>query len=114
SPMWSKWPCVTSIRSHRSIESAVRGLRGLAKKGSSRITLPPGVQISKQECPYQVNVVSRPSAMWHLRSRCYQRGYTRVRARHADRAEPGVHQLDPPDRARPRVVRGGGPAPATG
>ena len=39
SPMWSKWPWVTSIRSQRSIESAVRGLRGLPNHGSIRIDL---------------------------------------------------------------------------
>ena len=42
SPMWSKWPWVTSIRSQRSIESAVRGLRGLPNHGSMRIDLAAG------------------------------------------------------------------------
>src|SRR6478672_10654324 len=72
SPMWSKWPCVTSNRSQRSIESAVRGLFGLAKNGSMMMVLPPGVRTSKQLWPYQVNVVSRSRDMrGHLRARCY-------------------------------------------
>ena len=70
SPMWSKWPWVTSSTSQRSIESAVRGLRGLPNHGSSRMTLSPGVRISKQECPYQVNVVSRSSAPRPPPGRC--------------------------------------------
>ncbi len=40
------------------MESAVRGLFGLAKNGSMMMVLPPGVRTSKQLWPYQVNVVS--------------------------------------------------------
>ena len=63
SPMWSPCPWVTSMMSQRSIESAVRGERGLPNHGSMRMTLPPGVRTSTQAWPYQVNVVSRPSPM---------------------------------------------------
>ena len=57
SPIWSKWPCVTMSRSHRSTVSAVRGLVGLLNQGSSRMVVPPAVVTSKQLWPYQVIVV---------------------------------------------------------
>ena len=78
SPMWSKWPWVTSIRSQRSIESAVRGLRGLPNHGSIRIVLPPGVRTSKQLWPYQVNVVSGSRPIGTPPGAMLQRGYTRA------------------------------------
>src|SRR5919106_1744379 len=60
-PMWSKWPCETSITSHRFTSSAVLGDVGLPNHGSSNTTLPPGVRSSMHEWPYQVNVA--PSAI---------------------------------------------------
>src|SRR5690348_9447273 len=77
SPMWSKWPCETSRRSQRWIESAVAGLFGLAKNGSKTIVFPPGVRTSNAECPYHVNVVSRSSAMRRTSGSMLHRGYTR-------------------------------------
>src|SRR6185369_3887490 len=95
-----------------SIESAVRGLFGFAKKGSMMMALPPGVRTSKQLWPYQVNVVSRSRDMrWTPPGSMLQRGYTRPRVRHADRPESRLRQLDGPDRPGARDVRGDRPAP---
>src|SRR5262245_35064647 len=62
SPMWSKWPWVTSITSQASIWAAVFGLFGFTRNGSRTIAFPPGDRISKAEWPFQVKDVSRSSA----------------------------------------------------
>ena len=79
SPMWSQWPWVTSSRSQRSTESAVRGLRGLPNHGSMRIVLPPGVRTSTQAVavPGERRIAVRDPSRTPPGS-MLQRGYTRA------------------------------------
>ena len=66
SPKWSKWPWLTSSRSHLSTWSAGFGLVGFEYQGSMMIVRPPGVVTSQHEWPYHVNDVSRSRPTRHL------------------------------------------------
>ena len=95
--------------------SAAWGSSG-SNQGSMMIVWPPGVVTSKHEWPNHVNVVSAIESHAYLlpasvilADAAHAPRLHSPRARHADRREPRVHQLDGPDRPRARVVRGGRP-----
>src|SRR4029078_7903869 len=74
--------------------------------------LPPGVRISTTEWPYQVIVVSFGSPIAHLlQGSMVVAPLHSGRAGPAARTEPRLHQLDRPDGAGARVVRGRRVAP---
>ena len=113
SPMWSKWPWVTSIRSQRSIESCgartPSDCRTTDRSGSTLLARRPDLEAGVA-VPGERRVADRdPSG--HLRVDATTRLHS-GRARHADRPEPRIRQLDRPDRPRARLLRRGRPAPA--
>src|SRR5256886_8013405 len=62
--MWSKWPCVISIRSHRSTVLRFSGATGLfMTQGSMRISLPLALRAFQVPWPTQVKLTSALSAM---------------------------------------------------
>src|SRR5437588_13065038 len=62
--MWSKWPCVISIRSQRSTFFSCSGATGLfMTQGSMRISLPLALRAFQVPCPTQVKLTSAFSAI---------------------------------------------------